>query len=411
MARAIIMPSVGMYTAEGTLMAWLRPAGAMVDSGEAIAEINTEKSTFEIVAPAAGFLHHVVEVGANLQVEAVMGYILAEGEAPPTSEVEQLSSRMPGADQAITSPTPKPLQPADTTVIPSTTTSGRATDVRASPIAKRLAAQHGIDLTCVAGSGPGGRIVEADVLAEAARHGRGEASDTTPEARRIRQRVPLAGMRRTIAERLRHSLATAVSLTVTREVCADNLVAARTYLAEKIGNPLSYDALFIKLLATALREHPELNSTIENDTIIILDEVHIGFAVAMAGGLIVPVIRDADQKSLVSVAAQVRDLSERARSGQLLPEDVGGGTVTITNLGGYGIDAFTPILNPPQSAILGIGRIAPRPVVRDGLVVAGLTCVLSLTFDHRVADGVPAALLLDVIARLMTDEQYFTALT
>jgi pyruvate dehydrogenase E2 component (dihydrolipoamide acetyltransferase) len=171
------------------------------------------------------------------------------------------------------------------------------------------------------------------------------------------------------------------------------------------------DALFIKLLATALRQHPELNATVENDAILVFDEVHIGFAVSVPGGLLAPVVRHADKEPLISVAQAVRDLSDRARAGQLRPEDMIGGTATISNLGTHGIDAFTPILNPPQSVILGIGRIAPRPVICDGQVTAGHTCILSLTFDHCVTDGAPGAQLLETMARLMSDNEYLMALT
>jgi pyruvate dehydrogenase E2 component (dihydrolipoamide acetyltransferase) len=153
-----------------------------------------------------------------------------------------------------------------------------------------------------------------------------------------------------------------------------------------------------------------LNAVIEGDAILALDEVHVGFAVAVAEGLIVPVVRDADRRSLAEIAASVRELGERARANRLRIEDVSGGTATITNLGAHGVDAFTPIINPPQSAILGIGRIQERPVVRDGQLNVGTTCVLSLTFDHRVADGVPAAQLLDVVARQMNDAQLLGSL-
>lgn len=410
MARPIVMPSVGMFTAEGTLVAWLRPSGANVEAGESIAEIMTEKATVEIEAPGAGILHPIAEIGVILPIEGLMGYILAPGEDPPAPPQAGTSPglpspggsstwRTPTLAQTLTSPTTLPAAPSQA-----------APEVRATPAARRVAAQHGIDLARVCGTGPGGRIVEADVMAAMAKgdalspaHGAGPACG-------IRQQLPLAGLRRTIAERLRRSLVTAAPVTLTREIHADTLVACRHRLAERTGIPLPYDALFIKLLATALRAHPELNATIENDTILILDEVHVGFAVAVREGLLVPVVRNADAEPLTMIAEAVRRLSDRALSRQLRPADVEGGTATITNLGACGVDAFTPILNPPQSVILGIGRIAPRPVVSDGVLVAGHTCVLSLTFDHRAADGVPAAQLLDMIARLMNDDQYLTSL-
>ena len=397
MAHPIIMPSLGMFAAEGTLTAWLRPAGTHVHSGEPIAEITTEKATFELEAPVTGVLHPVAAVGANLPLEALLGYILAASEEPP-------------AEDSAKSSTATTVQPVNAIISPTSPVGHPGSDVRATPVARRLAMRHGIDLTRLVGSGPAGRIVEADVLAALARVGKATTENAGQARCRIRQRVPLSGMRRTIAERLCHALATAASLTITREVAADILVLARAHLAEKIKKPLPYNALFIKLLATALRERPELNATIEGDSILVLDEVHVGFAVPVPGGLLVPVVHNADTEPLLTIAGAVQDLTERAQSGRLRPADTGGGTVTITNLGAHGVDAFTPILNPPESAILGIGRIARRPIVREDQVIAGQTCTLSLTFDHRVTDGVPAAQLLEVISRLMTDEGYLTAL-
>lgn len=410
MARPIVMPSMSMFAAEATLVAWLRSAGANVKAGEPIAEISTEKASFEIEAPVPGILHPIAEIGANLPVEAVMGYILAHGEEPPSPSGREPGPAISTAELPSTSPAPTPAQATRAPLAQSGAPVRPVSEIRATPIARRLATQYGIDLAHLAGSGPGGRIVEADVLAAVTSGAAAPLGDAIAEGRRILRRVPLAGMRRTIAERLRHSLATAVSVTLTRDVHADTLIAASGRLGGRIGSPLPYDALFIKLLATALRQHPELNAAVENDAILVFDDVHIGFAVSVPGGLLVPVVRNADKEPLISVVQAVRDLSDRARARQLRPEDMVGGTATISNLGAHGIDAFTPILNPPQSVILGIGRIAPRPIICNGQVTAGHTCILSLTFDHRVTDGAPAAQLLDTIARLIIDDEYLKAL-
>ena len=406
MAHPIVMPSLGMFTAEGTLTAWLRPHGAKVEASEPIAEITTEKTTQEVVAPAAGIVHQVAGIGSNLPVQGLIGYILAEGEALPASAAPAPGVASPasatGAPAAMETPRVGAPRP----------TAGG--EVRASPIARRIAAEHGIDVASLVGTGPGGRIVEADVQAEITRRAAIGASASpaapTESARRIREKLPLIGMRRTIAERLRSSLSTAAPVTLTREVDADVLVAARERLSQRLGESIPFDALFIKVLAAALRERPRLNAVIEGDAILVLDEINVGFAVAVADGLIVPVVRDAATRSLGDVSATVRALSERARNNQLQLSDLAGGTATITNLGAYGVDAFTPIINPPQSVILGIGRILTRPVIRDGQLAVGQTCVLSLTFDHRVVDGVPAAQLLDTITRLVGDEQFLGAL-
>jgi len=402
MAHSIVMPNMGMYTVEGTLVAWLRPVGAEVRLGEPIAEIETEKANFEIQAPVAGILHPVAEVGEKFAIEGILGFILEQGESPPTQPRSAPSSKTSENENI------RPSQAAHTDSGEQASSKG---EVRASPIARRLATQHAIDLTRVTGRGPGGRIVEADILTEIKKRG----AEATPSAHasgwKIRQRIPLAGIRRITTERLREGLVNSIPLTITREVRADALASARRSFSGKTGGILSYDALFIKLFAAGLRECAELNSTILNDDILLLDEMNIGFAVAVPGGVLVPVIRNADSVSLTKVATAVRELSERALSGKLQAGDMSGGTATISNLGGHGVDAFTPVLNPPQSAILGIGRIMERPVVDDGRVVISQTCVLSLTFDHRVADGVPAARLLDFISGLMTDGQYLNALT
>lgn len=397
MARAIVMPSMGMYTEEGVLTAWLRPAGTRVAMGDPVAEITTEKATFEIPAPEEGILHPVAAVGTSLRVEALMGYILRNGESAP------------GGVDAMAAVTRKSGSLIETSV-DAKSDAPAAGPLRASPLAKKLAGQHGINLQQVKGTGPGGRIVEADILAVVSKSsGAGEAP-APPSDKPASGSIPLAGLRRSLADRLRLTLSTAASTTLTREVHADILIAARGALSEKLVQAPSYDSLFIKLFAAALHERPELNATIEGDSIVRFKEISVGFAVAAPGGLIVPVIRNADSVTFREIVGDVKDLTDRALAGRLQPAHLEGGTATISNLGVHGIDAFTPILNGSQAAILGIGRIAERPVVRKGQLSVGHTCVLSLTFDHRVADGAPAALLLDAVARRMNDDSFFSSL-
>lgn len=397
MARAIVMPSMGMYTEEGVLTAWLRPAGTRVAMGDPVAEITTEKATFEIPAPEEGILHPVATIGTSLRVETLMGYILRNGEAAPAGIADGASVPETSASLAETSSVPRSDAPA-------------AGPLRASPLAKKLAAQHGINLQQVRGTGPGGRIVEADILALVSKPSGAVQAPARAIDKSSAERVPLAGLRRSLADRLRTTLSTAAATTLTREVNADMLVGARRALSEKLGQAPSFDSLFIKLFAVALLERPELNATIENDSIVRFKEINVGFAVAVSSGLIVPVIRKADSAPFGEIVGAVKDLTGRALTGRLQPAHLDGGTATISNLGVHGIDAFTPILNGSQAAILGIGRIAERPVVRNGQLSAGHSCILSLTFDHRVADGAPAALLLDAVARRMNDESFFNCL-
>jgi pyruvate/2-oxoglutarate dehydrogenase complex dihydrolipoamide acyltransferase (E2) component len=381
-----------MYTEEGVLTAWLRPAGSRINLGDPVAEITTEKATFEIPAPEGGTLHTVAAVGTTLRVESLMGYILQDGEAVPSS-----TNASPLSETRETVPVAASINDGP----------AAAGSLRATPVAKRIAAQHNIDLKQVKGSGPGGRIVEADVQALVAKRASvGQTSSDNQTA----ERVPMTGLRRSLAERLHKTLATAASTTLTREADADLLVAARKKLASVLGQAPSYDALFVKLFAAALRERPELNAAIEGDNMVRFAQINVGFAVAVPNGLIVPVVPNADSLPLGNIVETIQNLTARALAGRLQPADLEAGTATISNLGGHGIDAFTPILNGSQSVILGFGRITQRPVVRNAELAVGHTCVLSLTFDHRVADGAPAALLLDAVVRRMNDQQFFNSL-
>jgi pyruvate dehydrogenase E2 component (dihydrolipoamide acetyltransferase) len=271
-----------------------------------------------------------------------------------------------------------------------------------------------VELSTIKGSGPGGRIVEADVKARVEQEKPVVANPVIPTAasRSVGgKQVGLNSMRKSIGERLRRSLDTAIHLTLTREVEADQLVAALETISEKLGTSIPFDAFFMKFLSLALRERPELNVVADGDALIQIDDVNIGFAVALPQGLVVPVINKVDTISMARIASEILRLSEHARSNRLRSDEVSGGTSTVTNLGAYAVDAFTPILNPPQSSILGVGRILPRPVVKSGLMTIANTCWLSFTFDHRVTDGVPAAQTLGAIARMMNDADFLSTLT
>jgi pyruvate dehydrogenase E2 component (dihydrolipoamide acetyltransferase) len=394
MPTPIVMPSFGMYTSGGTLVTWLEPTHTAVQEGQPVLEIETDKATYEVAAPVGGVLHHVLPVGATLTEQMLVGVVLAEGEPPPTVETAGVVAASTGVSPGRGS-TPAPSG------------DGQAR-LQASPVARRLASENGIALEGLVGSGPAGRIVEADVLGEVAR--RTAASAAHLLGYRIARRLPLTGMRRTIGKHLRQSLTTTASLTLTREVEADKLVDARNSLQAALHEEIPLDAFFSRLLAAALREHAELNVVIDGDDLLQLEDVHIAVAVAVPDGLIAPVVREPDAVSLTAVARQIRDLTARARAGALRAADLEGASSTISNLGGHGVDAFTPILNAPQSSILGIGSIRSRAVVRGGTLAAGRTCTLSLTFDHRVTDGVPAARLLDAVARRMNDDAYLATL-
>jgi pyruvate dehydrogenase E2 component (dihydrolipoamide acetyltransferase) len=257
-------------------------------------------------------------------------------------------------------------------------------EVLISPMARRLAQEHGLDITQITGSGPGGRIVEEDVrkLIEAKK----EVPPVTAPPGRV---IPFIGMRQAIAERMAESLRTMAQVTVTTEVDVSETVRLREELKEEFD--LTYTDIVVKAVAMALKKHPLLNATLVGEDIHLLEEVNIGMAVALEEGLIVPVVREADKKGLSEIARETKRLAQGARENTLTVDEVTGGTFTVTNVGMYEVDTFTPIVNPPEAAILGVGRIIEKPAVKKGQIVVCSMMHLSLTFDHRIVDGAPAA--------------------
>lgn len=363
MTHEVLMPQLSEDVEEGVVVTWFVEPGAVVAEGDLIAEVQVEKIASEVRAPAAGTI-------VELRVQP--NEVIKRGEA----------IALIGESVAPTAATVAPPQ--------ALTAEGAATEQRvaASPAARRIARELGVDLTAIAGSGPDGRITENDVRAAAA-----------PAA--VVRVEPLSMTRRTIAERMQRSLATTAQLTETAEVDVTELAAELERLSELWGRRASYTEAVVKACATCLRSHPRVGALWAEDGLAYQDAIDIGVAVALDDGLIVPVVRAADGKDLEALNREIADLAERARAGTLSTADVEGGVFSITNLGAYPIDAFTPVLNPPETAVLGMGRARPRPAVVDGRIEARTLMVLSLTFDHRVIDGTPAAAFLaDVISLL-----------
>ena len=280
------------------------------------------------------------------------------------------------------------------------------TRLKASPLARRLAKEHGLDLGSIMGSGPDGRIVRDDVLQASAAAPSTPSVIETATPQQATEVIPMSGIREIIAERMTVSLQTTASVTLHTEVDATAFVELRGMLNDKLQArevSLTYTDLLVKVVANALGEHPRINATLTDEGIHLLSEINIGVAVALEDGLVVPVVQNADKERLSEISTQVRDFAERARSNQLTPGELQGGTFTITNLGNFGIDAFTPIINPPESAILGVGRIVKKPVVHNDEIAIRSMLTLSLTFDHRVIDGAPAAQFLQTIAGYIQD--------
>ncbi|MBU0607539.1 MAG: 2-oxo acid dehydrogenase subunit E2 [Armatimonadetes bacterium] len=436
MAISVLVPPLGQTVDAVTLVSWYKQEGEAVAQGEMLFAIETDKATLDIEAPASGVLCRVtarpgdeVHVLSAIALIAAPGKVLEEGAIPSGHQPStQGHSSGPAAgpgegdvqargrrDRIFVSPRARRLAEERGISLADLQPSGPEgaiveRDVRAyldarveariSPVARRVAQDAGLDWRSLSGSGPGGRIMRQDVAG--ALH-IGESADEE-----LLETIPLRGVRAVIAERMAHSAATTARVTLNTEADATALVELRRQLAED-GGEVSYNALLLHILGRALRDHPRLNASLQGDTIQVWRRVHIGLAVDSDRGLLVPVVRDVDRKGLAQLEAEIRSLAGRARAGQCPPEELGGGTFTLTNLGMFGIDSFTPIINLPECAILGVGRIRKQLVVPSDLTgledLSGLAVRqmvwLSLTFDHRLVDGAPAARFMQRVVQLI----------
>ena len=414
MARPIHLPKIGMTMEEGTIARWLLPEGAPVTSGQPLFELETAKAIVEVEADGDGTLRQLVPAGTTLEPGRVIGALLAAGESQVPAEI---LAQVPGASAAAAPAAPAPAEEPVVSTPTAGDPSGRAV---ASPAARRLARELGVDLDRIAGSGPGGRIVEADIRAAAAAPAIAAVpshpapiptailAPATPTPSTGGTREVYAGRRRIIGERMHESLSSMAQLTLSSETRVDAAMEMlhglnREWRAQRVV--VTLPALVVRACALALREHPRLNARLEvsasGTEIVLADEVHVGLAVDDDAGLVVPVVRHADRLSLQEVARTVADLVERTKEHRITPDELSGGTFTVTALDGTVVDAFTPVINPPQAAILGVGRVREVAVIEDGAVRAGRVAVLSLTFDHRVLDGAPAARFLGRVAELL----------
>jgi len=369
MATKVVMPRLSLTMKEGTVGRWYKKEGDAVNKGEPIVEVISEKATYDLEAPASGILRKIlVEEGLNADVDVVLAFITAPDETPP--ETEQVTV------------VPEAVEEVEKRVL-------------ASPAAKRLAREHGIDISAVEGSGPEGRVSEDDVKKFIE-----EKWGPTPKIKDI---VPLSGYRKTTAERLSMSFKTAPHSTNMMEVD----ISEAKHLHERLQ--VSYTTILVKAVAKALTEHSMVNAMLEGEKIKIFEDMNIGVAVATDNGLVVPVIHNADKKSLKEIEAALKELTEKAKQGRLVRDDVTGGTFTISNLGMFGVEFFTPIINPPEAAILGVGRVVEKPVVIDGNVEVRLVLMLSLSYDHRIVDGVPAAQFLNKVKHYVENPEILVA--
>ncbi len=418
MAEIVRMPKLSDTMTEGVVAEWHKNVGDQVESGEVLAEIETDKATMEFESFQDGVLLHIgVDKGATAAVDSILailgeagedvsGLLAAEAEAPaaaaPAPEPAPAPAPAPAPVEAAPSPAPAPapvaapapvVAPAAKVAAPAPSANGK---IKASPLAARLAAERGIDLGRVAGTGDGGRIVKRDIegyVPAPAAAGLGAVESSTD--------FPVTQMRKTIARRLAESKFTAPHFYLKLSVDMGAAVEARQAINAEEGVKVSFNDMVVKAVSLALKKHPAVNSAWMDTHIRQNDHVHIGVAVAVEDGLLVPVVRHADRKSLTEIGTEVKDYAGKAREKKLQPSDWEGNTFTISNLGMFGIEDFTAIINPPDACILAVGGISDVPVVKDGAVVPGKVMKLTLSCDHRVVDGATGAAFLQEVKSLL----------
>ena len=452
MATEVILPKLGQTMEEGTIVEWLKQEGDEVKRGEILFTVESDKATLEAESPGRGILRKIlVPEGETVPVLTVVGVITRTAEedisgfgAPGAVAAAEVETTVPAAAEGpIEEPTEAPLTTrpdggrlfasprarmrarelgVDLAQVTGTGPGGRIVErdvyahaeslPKATPMAVKVAADLGVDLATVTGTGVGGKVTQEDVRAAAQPVEAAPAAVAPAPAAAVKvapaevaATVPLSGLRGIIAERMAASAHSAARVTLVSEVDATAFVELRGQLkaavSEAWGFAPGYTDLLVTIVARALREYPYMNARLNGDVIEQLTHVNVGVAVDAERGLLVPVLHDADQMGLRELGTEFRALVGRAREGKSLPDDLSGGTFTITNLGMFDVDAFTPIMNPPELAILGVGRIVAKPVVVEGEVAVRQMMTLSLTFDHRLVDVAPAARFLQRIKRLI----------
>jgi pyruvate dehydrogenase E2 component (dihydrolipoamide acetyltransferase) len=422
---SVVMPRLGLTMTEARITEWLKPEGAWVEKGAPLFVLEHEKASLEIESPASGHLHILIPID---QVVPILTPIAVLDDRPGAVYTEAATVALPVAQANV------PSKEITAPFLNATNLEGTGAQIRATPKARALARQQGISLFGLTGSGPRGMLTSADLLATL----ESKAVNSSPIAKKVAldmgvdlaavsgsgprgkvmrrdvehaaqpvQALPAAyfsklpGLRGIIASRLSASWVERPQVTLTTEADASNLVILRQQIQAEWDQKISYNALLVRLVAQALREHPNINVQLTSTGLVIQPEINIGLAVDTERGLMVPVLRQVENLSLFEIHEALQGLARRAIEGRSLPDELSGGTFTITNLGMYEIDAFTPIINPPECAILGVGRIVSKPVGLNGQVILREMMALSLSFDHRLVDGAPAARFLQRIKTLI----------
>ncbi len=427
MATKVHMEALSPTMEEGQVVKWLKSEGDEVANGDVLAEIETDKATMELVARGSGVLRKILlEEGGTAAVGEVIGVIAAEdeeiadlledvgrqdGAGAPAAEAEAEAEAEEEAEKAA-APDEEPSEAAEPSAAGTRSEGER---VKASPLARRLAEEAGLELFTVSGSGPGGRIVKRDVETAVEEREAAPAEAPTPTElpphleempEEAYEDVSLSQMRKTIAKRLTQSLGPVPHFFLRIEVEMARALEARKRINEVLeedGEKVSINDVIIRATAAALRRHPECNAAWQGDSIRRFNRVHIGVAVAVEDGLITPVVRDADRKGVVRIGREVKELAGRAREKKLQPEEYTGATFSISNLGMFGIQEFTAVINPPEAGILAVGGVEEKAVVRDGEVVVRPRMTVTMSCDHRVIDGATGARFLQTL-RTMLEE-------
>lgn len=388
MKEDLFIPKLGLTMTDAVIIELLKKEGDKVDKGEVVVRIETDKVVFDIEAPQSGFIHNIGHVGETYTVNTEIGWVVGDKkeyqsllEAENDIQKEEDATKEKNAikaneDEVIEEPQKNQQREKSEKIL------------RISPSARRIAKEKELNLEDIEGTGPNGRIVKNDVLLAA------QEKQKTEEKKIVNNILPIKGIRKIICDKMQQSLRETAQLTITMEIYVDNLVRFRNNLLEtykKKNIALSYNAIILKILSYVLEEYPRINSSIIEDSIYLWDTINIGVALEGKDGLLVPVIKNTNKKDLKTIQTEIKGFVEREKSNELMPDELQGGTFTLTSLGFLDVEAFTPILNPPESGILGVGKIIDKPIVENGIIRIGKKMMLSFTFDHRIIDGANAA--------------------
>lgn len=403
MAEIIRMPRLSDTMEEGNIIGWLKKVGEKVSPGDILAEVETDKATMDLESFHEGILLYIGQAEGTVPVDGIIAVIGNEGEdfealikAEASSTKEEAQEDQPAKVAETTSQSSDTNEP--TAATPS---SGR---IKASPLARSMAKENQLDLGSISGSGEGGRVVKKDIqeaLSSSSGSTKGSVVTSYNDSQRASQEIPLSQMRKTIAKRLGESKFSAPHFYLTIDINMDRAVEARKSINSLGEYKISFNDIVVKASALALRKHPMVNASWQGDKIVINGHIDIGVAVAVEEGLLVPVIRNTDNKPMHIINAEVKEMAGRARSKRLKPEEMQGNTFTISNLGMFGIDEFTAIINPPASCILAVGQIDKKPVVRDNEIKISSVMKVTLSCDHRVVDGATGAAYLQTLQKYL----------